>query len=122
MWNLPETIKYIGFIKQAALKFADEQTRRQERVFSLMAQEMRSRNAVQCRSHHQKMVQAYGTLENIISHYEANVIPYYEARAKKNHIKSDSSEPSDSVESWCSVEVRKSAFCIEINLDAMGSF
>jgi hypothetical protein len=57
-----------------------------------MAREVRTRNPVQCRSHHQKMVQTYGELAHIITHYEENVIPYYTAKAHHSQ-DSKSSEP-----------------------------
>jgi hypothetical protein len=60
MWNLKETISYIEFIKENLPKLKNEDTRRKEKVFSLMASQVGSRSAIQCRSHHQKMSQVYG--------------------------------------------------------------
>lgn len=82
MWNLTETIKYIAYIKSNIALFETEEIRRQNRVFCIMAKEIKSRNSVQCRSHHQKMCHTYGSTSQIIEHYEANVIPYYSARMK----------------------------------------
>mgnify|MGYP006897141805 CR=1 FL=1 len=48
-----------------------------------MATEIPSRSSVQCRSHHQKMVQVYGEPLEIIAHYEDKVIPYYKVQLKE---------------------------------------
>ena len=69
MWNLNETIKYIEFVKVNIEKLENEEVRRKERVFSLMAAKIRSRSGIQCRSHHQKMTQVYGGPLEIIYHY-----------------------------------------------------
>lgn len=47
-----------------------------------MASKIPSRSAIQCRSHHQKMIQLYGNLQEIVDHYEEKVIPYYEMQLK----------------------------------------
>jgi hypothetical protein len=69
-------------------KLLTEESRRETKVFCLMAKEIRTRSSVQCRSHHQKMVQTHGDLHHIISHYEENVIPYYSAKATSSETKS----------------------------------
>lgn len=86
--------------------------RRKERIFSLMAKAIKSRNAVQCRSHHQKMVQTYGEHEDIIFHYENRVIPHYEAKIK------EMKAPQKVVEEpipFCVVTQTKNHFRIELN-------
>jgi hypothetical protein len=88
MWNLVETIKYIEFAKQNMDKLLTEESRRESKVFCLMAKEIRTRSSVQCRSHHQKMVQTHRELHTIINHYEENVIPYYSAKSTASEPKS----------------------------------
>jgi hypothetical protein len=35
-----------------------------------MSKKVKSRNSTQCHTHHQKMMAKYGSIEEIISHYE----------------------------------------------------
>jgi hypothetical protein len=80
-------------VKENTDKFFTEESRRESKVFCLMAKEIRTRSSVQCRSHHQKMVQTYGELSNIVAHYEENVIPYYSAKATPSEPKSSEQAP-----------------------------
>ena len=47
-----------------------------------MAKKIETRSPVQCRSHHQKMTQVYGSRLDIIKHYETKVIPFYKGQFK----------------------------------------
>lgn len=42
-----------------------------------MAKIIKTRSAIQCRSHHQKMINRHGTIWNVIDHYELKAIPAY---------------------------------------------
>ena len=77
-----------------------------------MAATIPSRNAVQCRSHHQKMSQVYGNPYQIIAHYEAKVIPYYETQLKEWQ---DSLKPPKPAVNFCVMIQGKNSLTIELN-------
>lgn len=47
-------------------------------VYNHMAAFIRTRNSLQCRSHHQKMLKTYLFVQDIISHYAKVVIPFFQ--------------------------------------------
>ena len=40
------------------------------KIFLKMSKVLRSRNPNQCRSHHQKLIQYHGNIDNIITYYQ----------------------------------------------------
>lgn len=53
-WTSSENDKYLGFLNQHPTLF-EEDNRRSNKVFKLMAAVITTRSALQCRSHYQKM-------------------------------------------------------------------
>ncbi len=62
-WSPEENIKYIRFLIKNKQKFFDSDKTKRYRIFNKMAIYLRTRNATQCRTHHQKMLLKYKTLE-----------------------------------------------------------
>lgn len=53
--------------------FSDETTRRSCRVFKAMAGHLLSRDYNQCRSHHQKMILKFKSLDKLIKHLRKKI-------------------------------------------------
>lgn len=51
------------------MRLDTKKCRRSNKIFKMMAIYIQSRNADQCRSHHQKMQAKYNSLDNIIKNY-----------------------------------------------------
>ena len=84
-----------------------------------MAKAVGSRNPVQCRSHHQKMSQVYGNLEDIVYHYETKVIPYYEGRIKN---KQDQTKPREPSPIFCLMFQESNSIRLELNASEILSY
>jgi hypothetical protein len=59
-----------------------KESRKRNKVFTKMAKSIRSRNSDQCRSHHQKLMQYHGDINNIILHYQSFVFKKMESLLK----------------------------------------
>ncbi len=77
IWTLAETRRYIEFLRGHVDEFRDKQSRRNQKIFVFMAKIIKTRSPIQCRSHHQKMINRHGTIWNVIDHYELKAIPAY---------------------------------------------
>lgn len=69
-WNETENRRYITFLSKQGdlLKLPIEQKKRM-RVNVLMAKAVQSRNATQCHTHHQKMMEKCQSIEGIIAEF-----------------------------------------------------
>ena len=65
-WTLKENTKYAHFLMKFAKDMDSEAARRALHLFKIMAKGIYRRSAEQCRTHHQKMVKRYGSIENIV--------------------------------------------------------
>jgi len=66
-WGPVEQQKYIKFlVDQRGLFELNSDRRRVVGVHVKMSKTIRNRSAIQCRSHHQKMLMKYGNIDNII--------------------------------------------------------
>lgn len=65
-WNLQENMSYIQFLDEHKEKLYSQFDRRSSKIFFHMARYVKTRNAEQCRTHHQKMIYGYGTVDGII--------------------------------------------------------
>lgn len=66
-WKAHENQKYIEFLKENKDLFEkDREDKRLMKINIMMSKSVRTKNATQCRSHHQKMLVHYKTIENII--------------------------------------------------------
>lgn len=66
-WKPHENQKYIAFLKENKNLFEkDREDKRLMKINMMMSKSVRTKNATQCRSHHQKMLVHYKTIENII--------------------------------------------------------
>ena len=84
-----------------------------------MAAKIPSRSAIQCRSHHQKMTQVYGCPQEIVSHYEAKVIPYYEGQLKNWQ---DSLKPQKPAINFCVMFQTNNILRIELTANDIQSY
>lgn len=66
-WNMHENLSYIQFLDEHKDKLYCQFDRRSSKVFFHMSRYVKTRNAEQCRTHHQKMVQGYKTIDGIIN-------------------------------------------------------
>ena len=74
-WNVEENKRYHWFLEVHFSHFMNRSMRRMDRIFTLMAKFVSTREAEQCRSHHQKMEKKHKTFAKILlnlrlSHYE----------------------------------------------------
>lgn len=66
-WKSAESKKYISFLKKNShLMSLPVEERKRIRINVIMSQYVKSKNPEQCRSHHQKMVLKYGSIQGII--------------------------------------------------------
>ena len=68
-WSEKENLKYAEFLQKNRKEFADEVKRRSNRVFKKMQKKIKKRTAEQCRTHHQKMLKKFHSIESIISYF-----------------------------------------------------
>ena len=88
LWTEMEKIKYITFIASNTEMVSDRLTRRKKKVFEKMSRAIKTRTPTQCRSHHQKCMKRFHTLDRIIE--ELNKEP----KVKKNSETDMDYEPS----------------------------
>jgi hypothetical protein len=70
-WTDSENKRYANFLAEFGYMFAmTPRERRQKKINLLMSKRVRTRNPVQCHSHHQKMVKKYGCLAEIIKNLQ----------------------------------------------------
>jgi hypothetical protein len=66
-WKLHENQKYVCFLRENMELFEkNREDKRLMKINILMSNHVRSKNSIQCRSHHQKMLAHYKTIQNII--------------------------------------------------------
>lgn len=65
-WSIKDNIKYITFLKNVIQHFESEKTRRAFKVFKVLADYLGTKTQAQCKSHHQKMIKQYSTIDTII--------------------------------------------------------
>ena len=83
-WSAHEEIKYCGFLKNNMQLLNDPQKRKTKKVFERMASALHSRDAEQCRSHHQKMMARFQGILKIIEHLEGS---YFFRTTREGEIK-----------------------------------
>lgn len=67
-WELEENKKYHWFLEIYHTHFLKKHLRRVDRIFKVMENFLGTREAEQCRSHHQKMEKRHGDFKNILLH------------------------------------------------------
>ena len=65
-WGLEENKKYHWFLELYNSHFMNKHMRRMDKIFKTMANFIGSREAEQCRSHHQKMEKKYHSFSKIL--------------------------------------------------------
>jgi hypothetical protein len=66
-WKPHENKKYVDFLRNHMELFEkNREDKRLMKINILMSNHVKSKNSTQCRSHHQKMLAHYKTIENII--------------------------------------------------------
>jgi hypothetical protein len=66
-WRRKEQAKYKAFLRKYYFIMKDSMLRYHYRIFTKMAEEIGTRNAIQCKSHHQKMLtKANNSIESLI--------------------------------------------------------
>ena len=67
-WKPQENSKYVQFLRENMSLFEkNREDKRLMKINILMSNYVKSKNSNQCRSHHQKMLAHYKTIENIIA-------------------------------------------------------
>lgn len=76
-WSEDENDKYVEFLlKFKSVLEGGKKNRRKWHLNRMMSKAISSRSHEQCRSHHQKMIKHYRTIEGIIGHLTKNdVVP-----------------------------------------------
>ena len=67
-WSFEENKKYHWFLELYNHHFVNKQMRRADRIFKTMEKFVGTREAEQCRSHHQKMEKKYKSFKQILVH------------------------------------------------------
>jgi hypothetical protein len=65
-WTPAENLLYKEFVLDRKNTFMRTDSRRSNRIFKEMSKVITTRNAIQCRSHHQKMQNMYGSLSKLL--------------------------------------------------------
>ncbi len=65
-WSQNENMKFTMFVDFYKHVFTGNYNNRQVRIFVFMAEFMKTRNSVQCRTHFQKMMRQYKSVPNMI--------------------------------------------------------
>jgi hypothetical protein len=66
-WTESEHYKYLQFLeKESALFNLSIADKKRKRIHEMMSKKIKSRNSHQCRSHHQKMLIKWRTIEGIL--------------------------------------------------------
>lgn len=73
-WSPQESYQYLSFLKIFHKYFASHETTRYIRIFRRMAKLIISRTSSQIKSHHQKIMKRYGSIENAIQYIEFSLI------------------------------------------------
>ena len=67
-WDVVEQSRYLTFLKQRKEIFHGSfKEKKGKKIFHRLSTFIKTRTSVQCKSHHQKMIKRYGTVEMIIS-------------------------------------------------------
>jgi hypothetical protein len=72
-WTFHENLLYIIFLDLNKLVMVSKKKRRNTRIFDLMSEYVMSRNPLQCRSHHQKLIEKFGEIKTIINNFKKMV-------------------------------------------------
>ena len=57
-------MEYLKFVARNRRLISNEKMRRRRKIFEKMSEEVKTRNAIQCRSHHQKVVAKYNSFDD----------------------------------------------------------
>lgn len=68
-WTLAENGAYVEFLKDNDKVMKDESNRRSSKIFLEMSLFIRTKTPEQCRTHHQKVLGKYESIEKIMSLY-----------------------------------------------------
>jgi hypothetical protein len=75
-WSEIEDLKYLEFIHRERRLFdLPLAERKKMRIHHMMSKFIRTRNPCQCRSHHQKMISKFRTIDEIIQNYQRRLEP-----------------------------------------------
>lgn len=91
-WSSEEKLKYYQFLCKHRVNFEKRELRRLDKIFKLMSQQLGSRAADQCRSHHQKMEKKYGSFENLMNNF------VFDEQGTAIGVKEPIDEPTDQTE------------------------
>ena len=94
-WRQHEHQKYLNFVKNnAVLLKMDAKERTKFKVNVMMSEKIKTRVPLQCHNHHVRMLQKFGSIDNILSHIEEEAEKKKKAckekREKNKLIKKDS--------------------------------
>ena len=76
-------MNYILFLKQNTETLKNMLNGEKSLIYNHMAAFVRTRNSLQCRSHHQKMLKTHHSIQDIISYYTKVVIPFFQRQESK---------------------------------------
>lgn len=71
-WTEEENLIYVNFLEKHQDEFASDSKRRSSKFFKKMADQLQiGKSNLQCRSHHQKMVNRYGSVQQLLQAFSA---------------------------------------------------
>lgn len=68
-WSVKEQKLYVRFLEENVLEIKTKLSRKANKIFKKMSEVVQTRTADQCRSHHQKIINYHGQVEEIIRFY-----------------------------------------------------
>lgn len=69
-WTLLEHQSYIDFFREHSYFAHDKLLRKSKKMFKMMSRHIQTRDPKQIKSHHQKLMGKYGSLDNILAKLE----------------------------------------------------
>ena len=73
-WTPRQQLAYIHFLQTHSYLIENSLQRKSKKAFLTMSYAIQTRDADQCRSHHQKMIQYRSSVAEIIKYYRSNTI------------------------------------------------
>ena len=71
-WTEEENMNYLSFLKKNANLMQGKQSGKLWNMFKRMAKFVKTRNFLQCKSHHQKMLAKFETIPDILLYFSLN--------------------------------------------------
>jgi hypothetical protein len=110
-WKLEENKRYHWFLEIHSSHFINKHMRRMDKIFKTMERFVGTREAEQCRSHHQKMEKKYGSFANILKELRRQIYGSGDVDSILSDMKSAGLEVNEDLLSWAFLENEAERIC-----------